>query len=81
MLFSYREAAAASRGKYRVHVEADDWVIDPTAFEQQITMLDTNPAVTFCYTALAMIGPKGEVLFLGHAGGASCPAPTPWNAC
>ena len=67
MLFRYREAADASRGRYRVHVEADDWVIDPKAFELQVTMLDDNPTMSFCYPALTMVDPEGDVVYVAHA--------------
>jgi glycosyltransferase involved in cell wall biosynthesis len=67
MLFSYREAADASRGRYRVHVEADDWAIDPKAFELQIAILDENPTMSFCYPAITMVDPRGEVVYVAHA--------------
>ena len=67
MLFSYREAAATSRGKYRVHVEADDWVIDPKAFELQVTLLEEHPAVSFCYPAMTMVDSNGDVVLVAHA--------------
>jgi glycosyltransferase involved in cell wall biosynthesis len=67
MLFSYREAADAARGKYRVHVEADDWVIDPKAFELQVTLLDEHPAMSFCHPAETMVDPNGHAIYVSHA--------------
>jgi glycosyltransferase involved in cell wall biosynthesis len=67
ILFSYREAADTSRGRYRVHIEADDWVLEPNAFELQVALLEDNPSVSFCYPAMTMIDPNGEVVLVSHA--------------
>jgi glycosyltransferase involved in cell wall biosynthesis len=67
MLFSYREAAAESRGIYRVHVEADDWVIDPKAFEVQIAILDENTTMSFCHSAITMVERDGQVIYVAES--------------
>jgi glycosyltransferase involved in cell wall biosynthesis len=67
MLFSYREAAAESRGKYRVHVEADDWAIDPKAFEVQIAILDEHPTMSFCHSAITMVERDGQIVYVAQA--------------
>jgi glycosyltransferase involved in cell wall biosynthesis len=66
MLASYREAANIPRGKYRVHVEADDWVIDPEAFELQVALLEGHPSVSFCYPAMTMVDSKGDIVYVSH---------------
>jgi glycosyltransferase involved in cell wall biosynthesis len=65
--FSYREAATSARGRYRVHIEADDWITDPKAFERQVTLLEENPSTSFCYSALTMVDSDGRVVQVSHA--------------
>jgi glycosyltransferase involved in cell wall biosynthesis len=55
-LASLRESCAVARGRYRVHVDADDWVISPTAFERQVSLLEANPGVSFVYSCMVLFG-------------------------
>ena len=59
-LASLRESCDECRGRYRVHVDADDWAISPTAFARQVALMDANPQVTFVYSCLTMFGPDGR---------------------
>lgn len=61
MFASLREACELSTGRYRVHVEADDWVLADDAFAVQLDMLERNPATVFVYSAMTMVGSDGEV--------------------
>jgi glycosyltransferase involved in cell wall biosynthesis len=58
-LASLRESCDVSRGRYRVHVDADDWVLQPTAFARQVAMLDAHPRVSFVFSRMTMFGPDG----------------------
>jgi glycosyltransferase involved in cell wall biosynthesis/polysaccharide pyruvyl transferase WcaK-like protein len=53
-LASFRESCDVSRGRYRVHVDADDWVIRPDAFQLQLAMLEEHADMAFVYSSLAM---------------------------
>jgi glycosyltransferase involved in cell wall biosynthesis len=64
---SLREAGEVSRGRYRVPIEADDWVIEPDAFAAQVELLERHPAVTFVYSAMSMLGSSGDVHFVARA--------------
>ena len=59
-LASFRESCDVSRGRYRVQVDADDWVRMPDAFERQVRLLDANPQMTFAFSALTMEGDDGQ---------------------
>lgn len=56
-LASQRESCDLARGRYRVHVDADDWVLDAHAFERQVTMMEQHPEMSFVYSALTVFGP------------------------
>lgn len=45
------EGADISRGKYITVISADDWVARPTAFEQQIAVMERDAAIAFVYSA------------------------------
>ena len=59
-LASFRESCDVSRGRYRVQVDADDWVRMPDALERQVRLLDANPQMTFAFSALTMEGDDGQ---------------------
>ena len=65
-LRSWQEACNVSRGRYRVHVDADDWIRTPSAFEQQVAVLEDNPTVTICYSPFAIVDSDGRVLHVAH---------------
>lgn len=54
------EGAELSRGKYITVISADDWVLDPTAFSKQITVLEQDPEVVFAYTAYGHFEVEGK---------------------
>lgn len=51
---SLAEAGMAARGQYHVHIDADDWVIDSTAFERQIAVLERDPSISAVYSPIVM---------------------------
>ena len=51
---SFRESCDLAKGRYRVQVDADDWVSSTDAFDRQINMLENNPNMTFVYSNLVM---------------------------
>jgi glycosyltransferase involved in cell wall biosynthesis len=61
MFASMREACDLSRGRFRVQVDADDWVAAPDAFEVQVNMLERHPSMAFVYSSTALTGNNGEV--------------------
>jgi Glycosyl transferase family 2 len=74
---SLTEAGAVSRGRYRVPIEADDWVIEPDAFAVQVEMLAQHPTVTFVYSTMTMVGSDGAVHYVSraHEGDVILPGP------
>lgn len=75
---SLAEAGAAAEGQYHVHIDADDWVIDPTAFERQIAVLQRDPSISVVYSPIVMFDASGAMkvyqafphdqVFTGEAG-------------
>jgi glycosyltransferase involved in cell wall biosynthesis len=59
-LASFRESCDVSRGTYRVHVDADDWVLDTDAFRRQVEMLRSHPDMAFVYSSLTIFGGDGQ---------------------
>lgn len=59
-LASLREACDVARGTYAVYVDADDWVLTPTAFEDQVAFLKANPGASFVFSRLTMIGSDAQ---------------------
>jgi glycosyltransferase involved in cell wall biosynthesis len=60
---SLRESCDVSRGRYRVHVDADDWVLTRDAFAAQVEVLDRQPQVAFVYSSMTMMNwDKDEIL-------------------
>src|SRR5262249_38315578 len=38
-----KRASDEAHGAYHVHLDADDWLIDPDAFQSQVDMLNSDP--------------------------------------
>jgi glycosyltransferase involved in cell wall biosynthesis len=66
-LASQRESCDRARGRYRLHLDADDWILEPTAIESQVSMMETHPDMAFVYSPLTMFGPDGDKILV------SCP--------
>jgi glycosyltransferase involved in cell wall biosynthesis len=66
MFGSYREAGELARGRYRVPVDADDWVLESDAFATQVEMLDAHPSATFIYSAMTMVESNGLPIHVSH---------------
>jgi glycosyltransferase involved in cell wall biosynthesis len=62
MFASLRESVDLCRGRYRVHVDADDYVLAPDAFAIQVASLDSHPTMAFTYSQLVMIDTADEVV-------------------
>jgi glycosyltransferase involved in cell wall biosynthesis len=67
MFASYRESSDLSRGRYRVPIEADDWMLAPDAFEVQVDMLERNPSMSFVYSAMTLIRSDGQQYYVSHS--------------
>lgn len=63
---SQRESCALARGRYRVHIDADDWILEPDAFEHQVAMLEQHPDMSFVYSALTIFGPDEQRILASH---------------
>jgi glycosyltransferase involved in cell wall biosynthesis len=57
------EGAELSRGKYITVVSADDWVLEPTAFEKQVALLDSDDQVAFVCTAYGCFRTNDEKIY------------------
>ena len=66
MFASLQESCELSRGRYRVPIEADDWILAPGAFQLQVDLLDRHPSMSFVYSRMTMLGSDGEVHHLGR---------------
>jgi glycosyltransferase involved in cell wall biosynthesis len=63
MCASLRESCDVSRGRYRVHVDADDWILTRDAFAAQVELLERHPKVAFVYSSMTMVNwDGGEIL-------------------
>jgi glycosyltransferase involved in cell wall biosynthesis len=63
---SLRESCDLSRGRYRVHLDADDYVLSRDAFKEQVTLLDAHPSMAFVYSALTLVNVNGDVIHVSH---------------
>jgi glycosyltransferase involved in cell wall biosynthesis len=63
---SLREACDVARGQYRVHIDADDYVLDKDAFKLQVELLNDYPSMAFAFSALTLVDDTGRVLFISH---------------
>jgi glycosyl transferase family 2 len=59
-LRSLIEGVEASSSPYMCVVSADDFVLSPRAFEQQMRLLEQNPQATFCYGSWVLVDAKSE---------------------
>lgn len=66
ILASLRETCDLARGRYRVHVDADDWIISPNAFQRQVDLLEANPDMTFAYSSMTLYGSDDRKAFAAH---------------
>jgi glycosyltransferase involved in cell wall biosynthesis len=63
---SYREASDLCRGRYRVHMDGDDWVLSNDAFRLQVDLLNRHPDMGLVFSALTMVDCEGSELFVSH---------------
>lgn len=60
------EGVEASSSEYMTVVSADDFVLDSSAFEQQMSLLEKHPATSFCYASWIYMSmetrPLGDVV-------------------
>ena len=62
MFASLRESVDLCTGTFRVHVDADDYVLAADAFEVQVASLQANPKMAFTYSPLVMIDTEDEIV-------------------
>jgi glycosyltransferase involved in cell wall biosynthesis len=63
---SLRESCDVARGQYRVHVDADDWVLSSHAFGRQIDLLDAHPAMSLAYSSMTIFGADERLAYAAH---------------
>lgn len=63
---SLRESCDVARGRYRVHVDADDWILSPHAFQRQIDLLEAHPAMSFAYSSMTIFGSDEQLAYAAH---------------
>jgi glycosyltransferase involved in cell wall biosynthesis len=51
-----------SSGKYLAVVSADDFVLDPKAFERQVELLEEHPTATYCFSSFTFVRPDGDTV-------------------
>jgi glycosyltransferase involved in cell wall biosynthesis len=64
---SLQESGEVSRGRYRVQIEADDWVLESDAFAVQVDLLDRHDDMAFVFSAMTMIWSDGQEHLVSHA--------------
>ena len=67
MFASLRESVDLCTGTYRVHVDADDFILVPDAFEAQVRSLEANPTMAFTYGRLVMVDTSDAEVFVARA--------------
>ena len=40
-------ASDLARGRYLAHMDGDDWIVDPKAFELEVAVLEKDPEIAF----------------------------------
>jgi glycosyltransferase involved in cell wall biosynthesis len=63
---SLRESLDLARGRYRVHVDADDFVLDRDAFKTQVELLDQHAEMAFVFSSLTLVNSEGRILYVSH---------------
>lgn len=59
---NHQRSADVARGTYLVHLDADDWIIDPDALKFQVEMLNNNPDVSFVFSPIVDSGPEDQAI-------------------
>jgi glycosyltransferase involved in cell wall biosynthesis len=65
-LASLRESCDIALGKYRVHVDADDWILAADALETQVRLLEDHPAMAFTYSSMVLADENDRWLNVSH---------------
>lgn len=59
-LASFRESCDVARGTYRLHVDADDWIIERDAVQRQVDMMESDDEIVFVFGRMTMYDADGE---------------------
>jgi glycosyltransferase involved in cell wall biosynthesis len=51
---NHKRASDEARGAYLVHLDADDWIIDPDALQSQVDMLNSDPDISFVFSPVVV---------------------------
>lgn len=54
VVLNCKRAADEARGMYLVHLDADDWIIDPNALQSQVDMLRSDPDISFVFSPVVL---------------------------
>jgi glycosyltransferase involved in cell wall biosynthesis len=46
----WKEMMDSAKGKYKAHIDGDDYWVDPLKCQKQVDYLENNPDVSFCFT-------------------------------
>jgi glycosyltransferase involved in cell wall biosynthesis len=61
------EGATESRGTYISVISADDWVVEPTAFAQQIEVLEQHPKTVMAFSAYGLYADNDTLSHVSQA--------------
>jgi glycosyltransferase involved in cell wall biosynthesis len=59
-LASFRESCDVARGTYRLHIDADDWIIERDAVQRQVDMMSSDPEIVLVFGRMTMFDANGE---------------------
>lgn len=60
--YSLRESCDLAQGTYRLHVDADDWIMDRRAIEWQVNMIQSQPDIALVYSNIVFCDDQGEIV-------------------
>ncbi len=68
---SLKEGSEGSQSPFLTVVSADDWVLDPTAFEKQMALIRSDPDIAFVFTGYGCYRTDDECTVVMRPGAAS----------
>jgi glycosyltransferase involved in cell wall biosynthesis len=63
---NHKRSSDEARGTFLLHLDADDWIIDPDALQSQVDMLNSDPDISFVFSPVVIAEREDQAMVIGR---------------